>query len=91
MPRSGDDLYGFAVRLKEGERLIANDPKTRAADKKPILSILGHIKAKEVGIGRQAKYAFMLGHGSSQRKRVPERRSQSLGSFSKRVCGLQFL
>lgn len=32
----------------------------RAADKKLILSFLRHIKAKELSIGRQAKYAFML-------------------------------
>jgi len=57
---SSDDLYGYAVRLREAERLIANDPKIRSADKKLILSFLRHIKAKEVGIGRQAKYAFML-------------------------------
>jgi integrase len=55
-----DDLYGYAVRLKLGEKLIASDPKIRAADKKLILSFLRHIKAKEISLGRQAKYAFML-------------------------------
>jgi integrase len=75
MPRNGDDLYGYAVRLKEGERLIAGDPKIRAADKKLILSFLGHIKAKEVSIGRQAKYAFMLKR-CAQLMRVPFRRAK---------------
>ena len=60
MSRNGDDLYGFAVRLKLGEKLIAGDPKIRAADKKLILSFLRHIKAKEISLGRHAKYAFML-------------------------------
>ena len=55
-----DDLYGYAVRLKLGEKLIASDLKIRAADKKLILSFLRHIKAKEISLGRQAKYAFML-------------------------------
>jgi integrase/recombinase XerD len=72
---SSDDLYGYAVRLKEGERLIANDPKIRAADKKLILSFLGHIKAKEVSVGRQAKYAFMLKR-CAQLIRLPFRRAR---------------
>jgi hypothetical protein len=42
-----DDLYGYAVRLKLGEKLIASGPKIRAADKKLILSFLRHIKAME--------------------------------------------
>ena len=52
MSRNGDDQYGFAVRLKLRVRLIAGDPKTRAADKKLILSFLRHIKAKEISLGQ---------------------------------------
>ena len=72
MSRNGDDLYGFAVRLKLGEKLIAADPKIRAADKKLIISFLRHIKAKEISLGRQAKYAFMLKR-CAQLTRVPFR------------------
>ncbi|MDG6971020.1 MAG: tyrosine-type recombinase/integrase [Nitrososphaerota archaeon] len=75
MNRNGDDLYGYAARLKLGEKLIAEDPQIRAADKKLILSFLRHIKAKELSIGRQAKYAFMLKR-CAQLMRVPFRRAK---------------
>ena len=70
-----DDLYGYAVRLKLGEKLIASDPKIRAADKRLILSFLRHIKAKEISLGRQAKYAFMLKR-CAQLIRVPFRKAK---------------
>jgi len=70
-----DDLYGYAVRLTLGEKLIASDPKIRSADKKLILSFLRHIKAKEISLGRQAKYAFMLKR-CAQLIRVPFRKAK---------------
>ena len=75
MSRNGDDLYGYAARLKDGEKLIASDPKIRAADRKLILSYLGHIKAKEVSLGRQVKNAFMLKR-CAQLIRVPFRKAK---------------
>lgn len=70
-----EDLYGYEARLKLGEKLIAQDPTIRGADKKLILSFLRHIKAKEISIGRQAKYAFMLKR-CAQLMKVPFRKAK---------------
>jgi integrase/recombinase XerD len=57
---TSDDLYGYGKRLKEVERLIEADEAVRDGDRKLIQSFLRHIKAKNVSVGRQAKYAHML-------------------------------
>lgn len=72
---SSHDLYDYAKRLKNAEKLIENDPDIRAADRKLVFSFLRHIKAKGVSVGRQAKYGFMLMR-CAQLIRVPFRRAK---------------
>jgi integrase/recombinase XerD len=72
---SPDDLYDYGTRLKNAETLIENDPKIRSDDRKLIQAFLKHIKAKNVSVGRQAKYAFMLMR-CAQLTPVPFRRAK---------------
>ncbi len=57
---TSDDLYSYATRLRNAERLIKEDKTIGGVDRKIIFSFLAHIKGKEISVGRQAKCAFML-------------------------------
>jgi integrase len=57
---TSEDLYGYGQRLMQVERLIEADEKIREGDRKLIQAFLKHIRAKNVSVGRQAKYAHML-------------------------------
>ncbi len=72
---SPDDLYDYGLRLKGAERLIVEDEQVRDGDRKLIQAFLRHIKAKNVSVGRQAKYAFML-RRCAQLVRVPFRKAK---------------
>lgn len=51
-----DRLYDYEFALRNTEKLLNQDPKIRAADRKLIQAFMRHIKAQGVSVGRQGKY-----------------------------------
>lgn len=74
-PMTGDRLYDYEYNLRNSEKLLKEDQKVRAEDKRLIFSFMSHIKAQQVSIGRQAKYINLL-RRCAQLIRVPFRKAK---------------
>jgi len=55
-----DDIYDYAYNLRNAVEKLQGDTKVRPEDRRLILAFLQHIKAKQVSVGRQAKYVWTL-------------------------------
>jgi integrase/recombinase XerD len=76
MPMSlSDRLYHYPQRLKNAEERLARDKIIRAVDRRLIQAFLKHIRAKNISVGRQAKYCNLLIR-CAQLIRVPFRRAR---------------
>ncbi|MDG6963021.1 MAG: tyrosine-type recombinase/integrase [Nitrososphaerota archaeon] len=51
-----EEVYDYGYRVKNALQRLQSDPQIRPEDRRLILSLHRHLKAKKVSLGRQAKY-----------------------------------